>query len=211
MNPVRRHRRIAAGLTAAAAALSVGMAATVAQAAAATPAGGTIRAEGAPGAIRDSYIVVFRGAAAEARRAASAAGELTRRYGGTVRWAYQSTVRGFAVRMPAAAARRLAAHPAVAYVEQDRTVSLRGSQANPPWGLDRIDQPALPLSKTYGYPTGAGNVTAYVLDTGIRVSHKDFGGRARHGRDFIDNDAVADDCNGHGTHVAGAAAEVLVA
>jgi subtilisin family serine protease len=60
----------------------------------------------------------------------------------------------------------------------------------------------LPLSKSYTSGT-AGNVTAYVLDTGVKINHADFGGRASYGRDFIDNDAVADDCNGHGTHVAG--------
>jgi subtilisin family serine protease len=76
------------------------------------------------------------------------------------------------------------------------------TQAAPVWGLDRIDQAALPLSKTYTYRSAA-NVTAYVLDTGIRTSHSEFGGRASDGWDFIDKDATAQDCNGHGTHVAG--------
>jgi len=76
------------------------------------------------------------------------------------------------------------------------------TQAKPAWGLDRIDQEKLPLSGSYTYRSAAG-VTAYVLDTGIRISAKDFEGRARNGYDFIDNDKVAQDCNGHGTHVAG--------
>src|SRR5688500_20003797 len=76
------------------------------------------------------------------------------------------------------------------------------TQTAPVWGLDRIDQAALPLSKTYTYRSAA-NVTAYVLDSGLRTSHSDFGGRASNGWDFIDKDATAQDCHGHGTHVAG--------
>jgi subtilisin family serine protease len=80
-----------------------------------------------------------------------------------------------------------------------------GSQPNPPsWGLDRIDQRNLPLDNTYNYSTTADNVNVYVIDTGIDISHPDFGGRAHYGWDFVDNDAIADDCNGHGTAVAGA-------
>lgn len=124
MNPVhRRYRRIMAGAVGAAAALlTFGAAATAAAAQPATPAA-TILGEGAPGAIRDSYIVVVRGSTAEARRMTSAAGELAQRYGGSVRRTYSSAVPGFAATMTAASARRLAADPSVAYVEQDRMVS----------------------------------------------------------------------------------------
>jgi subtilisin family serine protease len=69
------------------------------------------------------------------------------------------------------------------------------------WGLDRIDQRSLPLSATYA-PTSAAGVTVYVLDTGIRTTHSEFGGRARDGYDFVDQDKIANDCSGHGTHVA---------
>lgn len=156
---------------------------------------GSIRAA-AEGAIADSYIVVLK------QDADSAA--LTRRYGGTVVTNYTSTVRGFHAGMSPLQARRLAANPAVDFVEQDATVSLAGSttQDSPGWGLDRVDQAELPLSGTYSYRS-ASNVTAYVLDTGMRITHSQFGGRARYGRDFIDNDRTAQDCNGHGTHVAG--------
>uniref|UniRef100_UPI000EF7994A S8 family serine peptidase n=1 Tax=Streptomyces sp. S1 TaxID=718288 RepID=UPI000EF7994A len=73
----------------------------------------------------------------------------------------------------------------------------------PSWGLDRVDQRDLPVDNSYTYPTTASNVTAYVLDSGVRLSHRDFGGRAISGYDFIDNDSNASDCSGHGTHVAG--------
>src|SRR6185312_15159811 len=91
---------------------------------------------------------------------------------------------------------------------QDKKVSLLDTtttQSSPQsWGLDRIDQIGRPLSGSYTYPTSGGaGVTAYVLDTGIRTSHTDFGGRARSGYDFVSNDSDATDCNGHGTHVAG--------
>ncbi len=83
-------------------------------------------------------------------------------------------------------------------------VSAAGVQPNPPsWALDRIDQRALPMDGRYAYPNPAGNVHAYVIDTGININHADFGGRAHYGWDFVDDDAIADDCNGHGTHVAG--------
>jgi subtilisin family serine protease len=81
-----------------------------------------------------------------------------------------------------------------------RTQSNGTTQPDAPWGLDRIDQRALPLSTTYTYTNTGAGVTAYVIDTGIRLSHQDFGGRAASGFDAVDGGS-ADDCNGHGTHV----------
>jgi subtilisin family serine protease len=202
----RRTRRIVTGALSAAAALTLTTVATAASAQPAAPVGrqtAAILGESAPGAIKDSYIVVFRDTAVPAGRVAASAGDLAERFGGRVARSYTRTVRGFSVRMPAAAARVLAAHPSVAYVEQDRVVSMDTTQTNPPWGVDRVDQRALPLSKSYGYAGSTADVTAYILDTGIRTTHADFGGRASSGPDFIDNDAVSQDCNGHGTHVAG--------
>ncbi|HZG43267.1 MAG TPA: S8 family peptidase, partial [Longimicrobium sp.] len=93
-------------------------------------------------------------------------------------------------------------NPNVDYIEQDARVQATATQSNATWGLDRVDQRALPLSGTYTYtPTGAG-VNVYIIDTGIRLSHGDFGGRAVSGYDAVDGGS-ADDCNGHGTHVAG--------
>src|SRR5690606_29944591 len=84
------------------------------------------------------------------------------------------------------------------------TKDASSAQDDPPsWGLDRSDQREPPLDDSYGYDSAGAGVTAYVIDTGVRVSHEDFGGRARSGYDFVDDDADADDCHGHGTHVAG--------
>ena len=91
----------------------------------------------------------------------------------------------------------------VADVEPDRIVTVQGTQANPVWNLDRIDQRDLPLDRSFSFgPTGAG-VTAYIVDTGIRSTHTEFGGRVLPGFSVIDDGGGAEDCHGHGTHVAG--------
>ncbi|SCG60969.1 S8 family peptidase [Micromonospora coxensis] len=187
--------------------LLVGLA-TLAMVATATPAMaaepvGTIRAAGGPTAVADSYIVVFKDSAVARARVGDDAQRLVGRHGGSVARTYGAALRGFEARVDARAAARIAADPAVAYVEQNHTVSIAGTQTNPPsWGLDRIDQRNLPLDNSYTYPNTASNVHAYIIDTGIRFSHSDFGGRAVSGYDAVDGGS-ADDCNGHGTHVAG--------
>ncbi|MEU4559959.1 S8 family peptidase [Actinoplanes sp. NPDC023936] len=193
--------RRAARLIAAATVTFFGLTAP-ASAAPASPVPGTpvgvISGAGVAGAVPGSYIVVVK---PEAGPVPSVARALARKYGGTVGANYLSTVRGFQLRATAFQAARLAADPSVGYVEQDALMTATATAATP-WGLDRIDQRTAKLSGTYR-SSSAADVTAYVIDTGIRVAHDEFGGRARNGWDFIGDDRVAEDCNGHGTHVAG--------
>ncbi|MEN3309563.1 MAG: hypothetical protein V7603_5765 [Micromonosporaceae bacterium] len=150
------------------------------------------------------YVVVLA-TGTPAGQVAVRAAALARRYGAVPGRSFTAGLAAFAVTMPPVAAARMAGDPSVAYLTPDRAVDLAGTESPAPsWGLDRVDQRPRRLSGSYGYPAGGGaGVTVYVLDTGIRTSHADFGGRARYGWDFIGDDANASDCNGHGTHVAG--------
>ncbi|HTF09504.1 MAG TPA: S8 family peptidase [Asanoa sp.] len=173
-----------------------------APAAAAEPSG-TVLSAGGDTAVADSYIVVFKNTAVSKASVDGNASTLASRHGGKVVRTYRSALRGFELQATEAAAKRVAANPNVAYVEQNHTVHAFGTQPNPPsWGLDRIDQRNLPLNQSYTYPSTASNVHAYIIDTGIRTTHQPFGGRAVSGFDAVDGGA-ADDCNGHGTHVSG--------
>ena len=173
-----------------------------APAAAAEPSGTVLHA-GGDTAVADSYIVVFKDSSVARASVDGNAATLASRHGGSVVRTYRTALRGFELRASAAQAARVAANPNVAYVEQNHLVHAFGTQTNPPsWGLDRIDQRNLPLNQSYTYPNTAPNVHAYIIDTGIRTTHQDFGGRATSGFDAVDGGA-ADDCNGHGTHVAG--------
>ncbi|GGK04239.1 hypothetical protein GCM10010123_37740 [Pilimelia anulata] len=196
--PLTPHRRLAAAAIGTATA-----AATIAALGLAAPAHAEGVIHGIADAIPDRYIVTL---ADENSLVASSAADLARRYGGEIRYTYEHALRGFSVTMPERRARQLAADARVASVEQVGMAHITETQNDPPsWGIDRIDQRALPLDKKYTYASSSG-VTVYILDTGARLTHKDFTGRISSGRDFIDNDADASDCNGHGTHVAGTAA-----
>ncbi|MEU5379321.1 S8 family peptidase [Streptomyces sp. NPDC005968] len=165
---------------------------------------GVVLGAGGPGTVSGSYIVTLKGGT----KAPSALGRsIAEKYGAKISQTYGTALNGYAVRVDERQARRLAADSHVASVVQDTRVTLDRYQKNPPsWGLDRIDQPNQPLDHGYTWPEPAGaGVTVYVIDTGIRISHKDFGGRAGYGWDFVDNDRTASDANGHGTHVAGTA------
>ncbi|MDP1859002.1 MAG: S8 family peptidase [Gemmatimonadaceae bacterium] len=154
--------------------------------------------QGAGKVIAGSYIVVLKSAPGLARAA-----EVARGLGvSTVRHEYSRALNGFAANLSDAEAARIARDPRVAYVEQDQVVTIDVTQSGATWGIDRIDQRALPLSTTYTYSNTGTGVTAYIIDTGIRFSHNEFGGRATSGFDAVDG-GTADDCNGHGTHVAG--------
>ena len=185
-----------------AAALIAGMAA-MGSAASAAAADGIILNAGGATAVEGSYIVVFNNVAVQSAEVGTSAQTLASRFGAGVARTYQHALRGFEAHMTEAAARRLAASPMVAYVEQNHTVTATATQAPvPSWGIDRIDQRALPLSNSYTYPTLASNVKAYIIDTGIRTTHTTFGGRAVWGTNTT-GDGNDSDCNGHGTHVAG--------
>ena len=189
------HRSVLVGLAA------LALMATATPAMAAEPVG-TIRSAGGATAVEDSYIVVFKNSEVTRTAVGSSVDRLLRRHGGATARTYNTAIRGAELRVSARAAARIAADPAVAYVEQNHTVSIAATQTNPPsWGLDRIDQRNLPLDNSYTYPNTATNVTSYIIDTGIRTTHSDFGGRATWGTNTVDSNNT--DCNGHGTHVAG--------
>ncbi|HEX2721308.1 MAG TPA: S8 family peptidase [Gemmatimonadaceae bacterium] len=115
---------------------------------------------------------------------------------------YSRALNGFAANMPDAIRDALLRDSRVTRVEPDGIVHAYTTQSGATWGLDRIDQRSLPLSTTYSYTNDGSGVTAYIIDTGIRFDHSEFGGRAISGFDAIDG-GTADDCNGHGTHVSG--------
>ncbi len=116
---------------------------------------------------------------------------------------FQHALRGFVVKASDDALARMLMDDRIAYIEEDGVVSISATQQNATWGLDRSDQRDLPLDDLYNYDTTAAAVHAYIVDTGIRSSHNDFGGRVGNGYTSIDDGRGTEDCNGHGTHVAG--------
>jgi subtilisin family serine protease len=193
---------------AAAAQLSVAAAAAAASETAAASAAGTAGA-----AQPESYIVVLK--AVEASAGPSAAATRARARGVRVSREYRHALNGFAASLDATQRAAVLADPDVDYVEPDGPVHADGAAEDDPtvqadaaqlpatWGLDRIDQRNRPLDNRYRYTSTGRGVTAYIFDTGIRTTHRDFGGRASGGFTAIDDGNGTADCNGHGTHVAG--------
>eukprot|EP00457_Paulinella_chromatophora_P004753 gb/GEZN01004766.1/.p1 GENE.gb/GEZN01004766.1/~~gb/GEZN01004766.1/.p1 ORF type:complete len:505 (+),score=76.23 gb/GEZN01004766.1/:85-1599(+) len=79
------------------------------------------------------------------------------------------------------------------------------TQINPVWNLDRIDQQPKELDLRFGHLEDGDNANIYIMDSGIRLTHEDFEGRAKFFWSAFDGGADTGDCNGHGTHVAGTA------
>ncbi len=153
-------------------------------------------------AVPGQYIVVLQDNVADP---ATVARDLVTGAGGSLLRVYTSAIKGFAARLSAPAAAALQGNPLVASVEADQMMRADVTQSmdanGDPWGLDRIDQGALPLSRTYSYTSTGAGVHAYIIDTGIWTLHPEFGGRANNVFDAYG--ATGEDCNGHGTHVSG--------
>jgi len=157
---------------------------------------------GAGDVIPGQYIVILHPRVTDSRQLA---GSLTRGQEASVLFAYEHALKGFAFSGSEAAARALEANPNVERVIPDRVITHAGggTQSNATWGLDRVDQRALPLDGLYTYETTASNVHAYIIDSGIRYNHSDFGGRVSTSIFFDAFGGDGSDGNGHGTHVAG--------
>ncbi len=137
------------------------------------------------------------------------AAALARLYAGTAGHEFKASINGFAFRGSASSAEALSRDPSVAYVAQDGVVVLAEVQTpTPGWGLDRIDQDAPAPDNAYEYHLDGTGVDLYVIDTGVRSTHVEFGNRVDTADAFTSvPDAIGtEDCHGHGTHVAGVAA-----
>jgi len=110
---------------------------------------------------------------------------------------------GFAAKMNDRTLATFIRDESVDFIEQDQIMTATAIQNNATWGLDRIDEADLPLDGFYEFNFDGSGVDAYVIDTGIRATHNQFGGRVTDGFTAINDGRGSTDCNGHGTHVAG--------
>lgn len=153
------------------------------------------------------YIVVLNedqvGPFAEGPQIEAEAQFLSYVYGGSVHGVYSSALKGYSAEMSPREAEALSLDDRVLFVEEDTEIGVAATQTNAPWNLDRSDQRAMPLNTNYEYSQTGSGAHVYILDTGIRTSHQQFGGRASVSLDVIGDGQNGQDCNGHGTHVAG--------
>ncbi|HEX5757503.1 MAG TPA: S8 family serine peptidase, partial [Arenimonas sp.] len=137
---------------------------------------------------------------------ADVARSMARQHGAQMQRSFSHALRGFVVKADTRALGRLLNDPRIAYIEEDGIVSINATQSGATWGIDRVDQRDLPLDSSYTYNTTASNVNAYIIDTGVLGSHQQFSGRMIGGYTAISDGNGTNDCNGHGTHVAGTVA-----
>lgn len=156
-------------------------------------------AQAAPDPTR-SYIVVLKDSV---NSPGAVAASHSRDHGARVGHVYSHALKGYSAAMSDTAASRVLNDPRVSYVELDGIATKSAEQLNPTWGLDRVDERDLPMDEKYVYNATGTGVTAYVIDSGV-FRHSDFATRlALTGPDYVDDDNDPDDCDGHGTHVAG--------
>ena len=150
--------------------------------------------------VPDEYIVVLKDDVADIEIEADLMGKNA---GGKAKKVFKKVMKGFSMKLSTAGLAIMKKNPKVKYIEQDQIATSSAIQSGATWGLDRIDQQALPLNSNYEYNSNGSSVDAYIFDTGIRLDHEEFGGRAIFGFDAYPNGTTVMDGNGHGTHVAG--------
>ena len=160
--------------------------------------GGGLAAPAAASPEARPYIVVLKD---DVAHPSDVAAEHRRTHGAAVTRTYEHALKGYAASLTADAYGEVMRDRRVKYVEPDGVATTQGSQTGATWGLDRIDQRVKALDSTYTSTANGAGVTAYVIDTGIRSTHSEVAPRVTEGYDAFGG--TTEDCNGHGTHVAG--------